>query len=159
MSELASTASVALDTIHTVAISAWFGCMVYSVSLVQRHPAAERDPRYYEDFVSELANGTRWIILGLLGAIIPTWVATVLIRMSDGPGPGVLWFSLVVVKSLFLVSAVSSFSYLSWHVWPLRIFALPEELPGVRRRFLRISFIVMVSLGAALAIGVVVRSL
>ena len=47
------------------------------------------------------------------------------------------------------------FVYVSWHLWPLRIFALPEEYPPIDRKFLNASQGLVATLGGALVVGVV----
>lgn len=140
--------------VHTLAVAAWFGCMVYSVTLVQRHPAVSEQPAVYEDFVTTLSHGVRWQVLGMLAAIVPTWAAIVLLRVAAPDPPGAWWIALVVTKSATLLFATALFWYLSWRLWPRRIFALPEELPGIRAQFRVTSILLTFALGAALALGI-----
>lgn len=142
-----------LEAVHTAALASWFGCMCYSVMFVQRHPMRAREPGVWEVFVTEMVNGVRYIVLGTMAVIFPSWVALVVLRMA-AQGTDPLWLSLVAVKSVLLVGVVLLFVYVSWHLWPLRIFALPEELPPIDRRFLTASQGLVLALGGALAVGV-----
>ena len=45
------------------------------------------------------------------------------------------------------------FAHVSWQLWPERLFAKPEELPGVRRRFRRSALTLTVLIGAGLVLG------
>lgn len=148
-----------LYLIHTVALGGWFGTQIYSVLLVQRHPAQDEDPAYFEDFATRMAHGTRYNLLAVIAAMLPTWVVIVAVRAASGAGLGAVWLWLVVIKSLAMLAAVALFAYLSWHVWPVRIFALPDELPAVRRRFFALSAGILCSTGLALAVGVVEQSM
>lgn len=143
-----------LEAVHLVALASWFGCMCYSVLFVQRHPMRAREPEVWETFVTEMVHGVRWIVLGTMAVIFPTWVALIVIRLA-GSGPDALWVSLTAVKFALLVAVVLLFVYVSWHLWPLRIFALPEELPAIDKRFLSASQGLVLTLGGALTVGVV----
>lgn len=143
-----------LEAAHTAALASWFGCMVYSVMLVQKHPMRAREPEVWENFVTEMVHGVRWVVLGTLAVIFPTWVALITMRLA-GQGSDALYLSLVSAKSALLVVVVLLFAYVSWHLWPLRIFALPEELPAIDKRFLAASQGLVLTLGGALTLGVV----
>lgn len=142
-----------LEAVHTAALASWFGCMCYSVMFVQRHPMRAREPGVWEVFVTEMVHGVRWVVMGTMAVIFPSWVALIVLRLtSQGADP--LWLSLVAVKSVLLVGVVLLFVYVSWHLWPLRIFALPDELPPIDRQFINASQGLVLTLGGALAIGV-----
>jgi hypothetical protein len=143
-----------MEAVHTAALASWFGCMCYSVMFVQRHPMRAREPQVWETFVTEMVHGVRWIVLGTVAVIFPTWIALIVVRLT-GQGSDTLWVSLVSAKSVLLVAVVLLFVYVSWHLWPLRIFALPEELPKLDKKFLTASQGLVMTLGGALALGVV----
>lgn len=143
-----------LEALHTAALASWFGCMCYSVMFVQRHPMRAREPGVWEVFVTEMVHGVRWVVMGTMAVIFPSWVALIVLRLtSQGADP--LWLSLVAVKSVLLIGVVLLFVYVSWHLWPLRIFALPAELPPIDKQFINASQGLVLTLGGALAIGVV----
>lgn len=142
-----------LEAVHTAALASWFGCMCYSVMFVQRHPMRAREPAVWEVFVTEMVHGVRWIVLGTMTVIFPTWIALVVMRIA-AQDASTVWLSLVAAKSVLLVGVVLLFVYVSWHLWPLRIFALPEELPPIDRKFTNASQGLVLTLGGALALGV-----
>jgi hypothetical protein len=149
--------AVFLDVVHTLTIGGWFGCQIYSVTLVQRHPAMERDSAAYEDFICDLGRNARWTILAVLAAALPAWVGIVLIRaLTTDVSP--LWVGLAAAKSAFLLVAIAFFAYLSWHLWPLRLFALPDELPQIRRTFWWTSTLIMCALATSLTFGIVANA-
>lgn len=143
-----------LEAVHTAALASWFGCMCYSVMFVQKHPMRAREPRIWENFVTEMVHGVRWVVMGTMAVIFPTWVALIVLHTASH-GADALWLSLVIAKSLFLIGVVLLFAYVSYHLWPLRIFALPEEIPSLDRRFMGASQGQLVTLGGALVLGVV----
>ncbi|MFL6122848.1 hypothetical protein [Actinophytocola sp.] len=143
-----------LEAVHTAALASWFGCMCYSVMFIQRHPMRGREPQVWENFVTEMVHGVRYVVLGTMAVIFPSWVALVVLRLvAHGADP--LWVSLVAAKTVLLIGVVLLFVYVSWHLWPLRIFALPEELPPIDRKFLNASQGLVLTLGGALTLGVV----
>jgi hypothetical protein len=142
-----------LEAVHTAALASWFGCMCYSVMFVQRHPMRAREPGVWEVFVTEMVHGVRWIVMGTMAVIFPSWVALIVIRLAT-EGADTLWLSLVAAKSVLLIGVVLLFVYVSYHLWPLRIFALPDELPPIDRQFMNASQGLVLTLGGALAIGV-----
>lgn len=143
-----------LEAVHTAALASWFGCMCYSVMFIQRHPMRAREPAIWENFVTEMVHGVRYVVLGTMALIFPTWIALVVLRLTE-QGADPLWLSLVSAKSVLLVSVVLLFVYVSWHLWPLRVFALPAEIPSLDRRFLGASQGLVLTLGGALTLGVV----
>jgi hypothetical protein len=142
-----------LEAVHTAALASWFGCMCYSVMFVQKHPMRAREPGVWEVFVTEMVHGVRWVVMGTMAVIFPSWVALIVIRLAT-QGADTLWLSLVAAKSVLLVGVVLLFVYVSYHLWPLRIFALPDELPPIDRQFMNASQGLVLTLGGALAIGV-----
>jgi hypothetical protein len=143
-----------LEAVHTAALASWFGCMVYSVMFVQRHPMRAREPAVWEVFVTEMVHGVRWIVMGTMAVLFPSWVALIVIRLvTEGPDP--LYLSLVAAKSMLLIAVVLLFVYVSYHLWPLRIFSLEDELPPIDRKFLNASQGLVMTLGGALLLGVV----
>ena len=72
-----------LEAVHTAALASWFGCMCYSVMFVQRHPMRQREPQVWEVFVTEMVHGVRWIVIGTMAVIFPTWMALIVIRLAS----------------------------------------------------------------------------
>jgi hypothetical protein len=143
-----------LEAVHTAALASWFGCMCYSVMFVQRHPMRAREPAVWEVFVTEMVHGVRWVVMGTMAVLFPSWVALIVLRLvTQGADP--LYLSLVAVKSSLLIAVVLLFVYVSWHLWPLRIFALDDELPPIDRKFINASQGLVMALGGALVLGVV----
>lgn len=150
---------VILYIAHTLALGGWFGAQIYSVLIVQRHPAQDEDPEYYEDFTTRMAHGTRYTLLAVIGVMLPTWVLLVILRAVDDVELGAAWLWLVAIKSAAILATIGLFAFLSWHVWPQRIFALRHELPAVRRRFFGLSLGILAAAGVALAVGIVEQSM
>jgi len=141
--------------IQTVVLAAWFGSMVYSIVVVQQFQLRAPDPENYEDVGQLMASGSRRRIIRLIVLITISGVGFVITRLHRDPAPSDTWVTLMWVKLVLFALAVCAFTYQSWWVWPRRIFALPAEMPGVRRTFLVTSLFMAVMLGLILAIDVV----
>jgi uncharacterized membrane protein len=141
-----------LRAIHILASAAMFGAMFYSFTVL--HPRAKRffqQPRDFEEFITFLSNGARWKVLGGLALIAITGALLVLLQP---PGPGHLWTAIIFAKSTVLLIAITFFCYVSWHLWPARIFASADELPRVQRlfRLVGLAMVAMITIEFLLAI-------
>lgn len=143
--------SVWVALIHTGIGAVWLGSMVYSLGVVQ--PRIGRlfpDPAKAEDVYRELAAGNRWrvvamiVLLGLSGAALPL----------DPGDRDTWWWVLIAAKAVLLLAAAAGFWWVSWRGWPLRVFALPPELPGLQRRFRRVAVTMTGLVGLAFVLGV-----
>ncbi|WP_280397097.1 hypothetical protein [Nocardia carnea] len=145
--------------IQTLFLAVWFGSMVYSIVVVQQFQFTAEDPEEYEEVGQMMADGSRQrilrlaIIAGIAGAV------AAMSRAMDTPAPSGAWVALMAVKVVLYIGAVTAFAIQSWRIWPKRIFALPGEMPGIRRTFFALSLTMAVLLGAILAIDVVAASL
>lgn len=126
----------------------WLGAMGYSLFLVQPRLArmVGNDPGRLEEIHSELAHGNRRPVLALLAVIWLTGIAHAVLRPGNPLGAS--------VEALALAGASALFWWVSWRGWPQRLFALPEELPELQRRFRRVA-LTMFGLAAAATIAAV----
>jgi hypothetical protein len=63
----------------------------------------------------------------------------------------------MVTKILLWLLAMGIFWDVSWRLWPARVFALPHELPALRRQFKRRA-IALVSIAIiAMALGMLIH--
>ncbi|GAA1039046.1 hypothetical protein GCM10009557_56670 [Virgisporangium ochraceum] len=144
--------TVLLGLIHSGIGAVWLGSMVYSLGVVQ--PRIGRlfgDPAKAEDVYRELAAGNRWrvvamiVFLGLSGAAL----------ILGGGDRTTTWWALIAAKVALLLAAAALFWWVSWRGWPARVFALPEELAPLQRRFRRTAIVMTALVGLAFALGVV----
>jgi hypothetical protein len=140
---------------QTIILAAWFGSMVYSIVVVQQFQLRAPDPETYEEVGQLMASGSRRRIARLAVLIAVSGTGLAITRLTHDPGPGDTWITLMWVKLALFVLAVSGFAYQSWWVWPRRIFALPAEMPAIRRTFLITSLFMAVMLGGILVTDVV----
>ncbi len=119
---------VIVQLVYLVLTTLWLGSMVYSLVVVQPRVARFfRDDEQREEFLVVLANGNRWPVVALIVGLVLSGGVVAL------AGSGAVSTGYTVAVGLDLVAA-GIFVDVSWRHWPARVFALPEELPGFRRR-------------------------
>lgn len=126
--------------IHAGVGALWLGAMAYSLFVVQ--------PRLRdEDTQRQLAHGNRWPVTGMIALL---WLSgALLVALHPGRWP------FMAAKALLLAGASALFWWVSWRAWPRRVFALPEELPALQRRFRLVALLMFGLVGAAYALGVI----
>jgi hypothetical protein len=112
---------------HLTIAAIWLGSMVYSLLVVQ--PRVARffpDESRREEFLLALAHGNRWRVVALVGVLMLSAVAVILTwpRVMTGYATALVLYA----------AAAAVFVNVSWRHWPSRVFALPDELAGFRRR-------------------------
>jgi hypothetical protein len=140
-----------LTLVHAGAGALWLGAMAYSLFVVQRRVRRlYGDAARAEELYRELGAGNRWPVVALIGVIAGSGGALALVRAEDG-----WWWAAIGVKTALLGGAAGLFWWVSWRGWPARVFALPEELPDLQRRFRRVALAMLALVGAAFTLGVV----
>ncbi len=148
--------TVLLGLIHSGIGAVWLGSMVYSLGVVQ--PRIGRlfpEPAKAEDVYRELAAGNRWRVVAMIAFLGLSGAALVLTDSEKTP----TWWALMVAKVALLLTAAACFWWVSWRGWPMRVFALPAELPPLQRRFRRIAIAMTALVGAGFALGVLAAHL
>ena len=113
---------------HLAIAAVWLGSMTYSLGVVQ--PKVARffsDERQREEFLTTLAQGNRWKVIGLICALAVTAIGVIV------TAPAGVALGYAVALGLY-AAATAVFADVSWRHWPARIFARPEELPAFRRQ-------------------------
>ena len=122
-----------IRVIHILASAGLLGAMGYSIAVVQ--PRARRffqEARDFEEFTAFISHGVRWKMIGTLGLIALTGALLIICHPHEADHG---WIALIAAKIVVLLIATLVFCYASWRLWPARIFASPEEIPGFQRRF------------------------
>jgi hypothetical protein len=131
--------------------------MFYSLTVLQpRAKAYFVDNAQFEEFVATVARGARWKVLSAFALVLLSGLA--LIPLSASQLPRAAWLSLIIAKAVLFVAALCIFCYASWWLWPTRIFATPEELPALQRRFRRVGIALIILVGLDFAFGVVAHA-
>jgi hypothetical protein len=140
-----------LTTLHALAGAAFFGSMFYSFYVVQpRSRLFFAQRRDFESFLASLAQGARYKVLLAFTLLGISGLALLFVRPSAMSSFG--WLVLGVKGVLFLAALVL-FGYVSWHLWPVRLFALPEELPHLDRVFRWAAFAMLILVGLSFFLG------
>jgi Flp pilus assembly protein TadB len=143
--------------VHAGVAALWLGSMAYSLFVVQPKlarmvdAAPAEEPQRTEDAQRILAHGNRWPVSGLVGVLWVTGLALALLTEERSTAG----WTVLAVKAVLLAGATGLFWWVSWRGWPRRVFALPAELPGLRRRFRLVALTMFGLVGAAYALGVV----
>jgi len=135
---LANATWFAVRLLHVLASAAMFGAMFYSITVIQ--PRARRyfqNPQDLEEFVAFISNGARWKVLSGFGLLGASGLALLIFHHEALNRTGT---ALMIAKIFILLVAVSFFCFVSWRLWPARIFATPEEIPRFQRIFRRVGF-------------------
>jgi hypothetical protein len=148
--------SFLLLVIHLGVAVAWLGAMGYSLMVVSpRIARAIPDPVRAEELYRELGAGNRWPVIGIITVLAATGAG--LIFVQDGRSSA--WWLVIAAKVLLLGAATGLFWWVSWRGWPLRVFALPAELPAHQARFRRVALAVWTLVAAAFGLGVIAAHL
>jgi hypothetical protein len=143
--------------VHAVLSAALLGAALYSFLTVQpRAKAHFKDVRDFETFVANLAHGTRWKFLTLLAGIAITGSVDPILSESARPQ---LWWISFGIKGVLWAAVLGSFVYVSWNLWPRRIFAALTDLAAIRREFAVIGSLIVVLLMTAFVLGVVMSQI
>ncbi|MFB6396404.1 hypothetical protein [Polymorphospora lycopeni] len=147
--------TIMLLLVHAGVAALWLGAMSYSLFVLQ--PKIGRmfdgDPVRIEEAERVLAHGNRRPVLALITVLWLSGIALTGLAAADGISTA--GWLLVAVKAVLLAGASGLFWWVSWRGWPRRVFALPAELPDLRRRFRRVALTMLVLVGTAAVLGFV----
>ena len=137
---------------HVLAAAIWLGAMAYSLAVVQ--PRSRRfldDEESREGFAAMLASGARYPVLALIALIAVSGAALTAIGGDEGRPDG--WWALIAAKAVILALAFALFAFVSWRLWPARLFAVPAERDAIRRRFAAVAIALVALVGTAIVLG------
>lgn len=149
-------AGVVLAILHALAGGLWLGGVFYSLFVLrpraQRYFAREAQ---FEEFVAAVSHGGRAKFLLALAGIAVTGAGLAYLRWrADSPG----WLTVLCVKTALFLTIAGAFAYISWRLWPARVFAAGAELRGVQGRFRQIGVAIFAAGVLSLALGVVMHA-
>lgn len=141
-----------LLVVHVLAGAVWLGAMAYSLAVVQRRLRRFFDsPVRTEEVAVFLAAGARWKVIGTMAVLAMTGGGLILV---EGWHHSVGWQVAIVVKVVLLAVAAAVFGWVSWRLWPARVFALPAEIPGWQRSFDVVGGVLLGLVSAEFILGV-----
>jgi hypothetical protein len=144
----------ALIGVHILGGGVWVGAMVFSIFVL--HPRAEtyfEKDSDFEDFIFTVVHGARWKVFSGIVAILASGIG-----LSFWPGhelvPEGHWIAAYVGKIVLFALSAGCFVYVSWVLWPRRSFATAEELPPLKRHFMRVGVVMVVANSLNMALGI-----
>jgi uncharacterized membrane protein len=144
---------ITLAVIHVGAAVQFLGSMIYSVFVAR--PAAERffadDPHALNTFQITLAHGGRPKVAATLAVLLLSGIG--MLAVDDELDATDVAF--VVIKSVGYVAIVVAFWYMSFKLWPRRVFALPEDMPPIMKRFVVSVVVTMSAAWTGVILGVI----
>ena len=148
-----AAAHTVLAIAHALASAAWFGSMFYSLMVLQpRAKSYFQSGHEFEEFAATLAQGARWKVLTAFAFVGLTGLLLVVVAR---PQPMTSrWAAVLAIKLALFTAALAIFCYASWRLWPQRIFASPNELPAIQRRFRVVGLTLLLIAGASIALGI-----
>lgn len=139
--------------LHVLSGAAWLGAMAYSFFIL--HPRARAyfaDLAAFESFMVAVSHGARWKVLGALGLLGLS--GGVLLGARARQPLSAVWLALMGVKLALLLAASALFVYVSWRLWPARLFVSAEEIPHFQQAFRRAAVLMMALAASAMVLGV-----
>ncbi len=94
-------------------------------------------------------------MLALCAALGASGIVLAAMEIGAAPAPSRLWVALILAKAVVLVVAVGLFAYVSWWLWPARVFAAASELAAVQRRFRSVALLLTGAVAAGVVLGAV----
>src|SRR5262245_47002825 len=150
--------TLCLSVLHGLAGAAWFGAMFYSLTVLQPRAAAFFDkPAQFEEFIAAVSHGARWKVLSAFAIVGLSGFGLLALLWPASASP--VWWTLIGVKIVLFLTALGVFIHTSWRLWPARILALVEEIPGYQRKFGLVGRTMIALIGLALALGIAAHRL
>jgi hypothetical protein len=146
-----------LAVVHVLAGAAWFGAMFYSFFVL--HPRAHayfKRETEFESFITAVSAGARYAVLSALGLIGLTGAALIWLRWPEPPSPR--WLVFIGAKVVLWTVALGLFVYVSWRLWPARLFAVEAEIPHIQEAFRRVAVTMIAIAGLSMALGVLAHT-
>ena len=105
----------------------------------------------YEEFAIASAMGLRWWIFGTIAMAGVT--GSLLVVWRPRPEMPAAWWMLVGAKAVLMMVLAAVYAYVSWVMWPRRVFAPAAERPRQQRQFFRVAFFIGFLLMGQLVLG------
>jgi hypothetical protein len=105
----------------------------------------------FEAFSLMTADGLRWWIFGALIAAGLTGLGLAVLR--SGQGGGTVWWTLLAAKTVIWVVLLIVYAYVSYVMWPRRVFVATADRPAEQRRFAAVAGVLVVLLMTELVLG------
>lgn len=145
-----SPVDVLLHAVHVWAWGLYLGTLLYIY--FRLFPDMRRwlaDDERFEAFSITTGHGLRWWIYGALALAAASGAA--LLARADARGPE--FAVLMGVKIALFALALAVYTYVSYVMWPARVFVAAGDRPAEQRRFFRVALGLIVLLVAQALLG------
>jgi len=151
---------IVIYAIHVLAAAALFGAMFYSLTIVQPNAKKHfKNAQDFEEFMGSIGDGARWKVLSGLGLIAVTGLILIPFHQSATNHLNHVWMALIAGKIIILAVVGALFCYVSWRLWPRRIFAIPEEFPKYQRTFRLLGFVMLTLVGMEFVLAIIAHEI
>lgn len=131
----------ALLALHVWIMALYYGALSYSYARLYRQMREFLGSgARYEEFAITVGAGLRWWVFGVFASMGLTGAGLLALRWHDPHST--TWWALMAGKGVLLVYMTAIYAYASWVMWPARIFAAPEEVPRIQRRFTVVAYLI-----------------
>lgn len=138
--------------VHAWAWGLYFGSLLYIY--FRLFPDLRRwlsdEPRF-ELLSLTTGDGLRWWIYGALA--LATASGLVLLGLRPRPWSETVFWRLVAAKGVALLATLAVYTYVSYVMWPRRVFVSDHERPREQQRFFRVALLLMALLGLQALFG------
>lgn len=145
-----------LRVLHAVIGAVWLGSVYFSLMVLHRQSPELFDTiEEFEHYVTGLSDGNRWRVLSAIVGTAVTGFGLTWMMMSGGDSsPRLGWWIVMGAKVGALFATAGVFWYVSWRLWPERVFAVGDEIPELQRRgtILRAAMFSLILIGFILGI-------
>lgn len=145
-----------IRVIHVLVGAGWLGSVYFSLTVL--HPQGKalfEKEADFEQFVTGLSDGNRWRVLSAFGTTFVTGMILVALNAHHLTKP--VWLGIVIAKTIIFFCALSVFYYVSWHLWPARLFAIASEYEHFQRRGTIMRTTSLILVGVDMALGVLLH--
>lgn len=135
---------------HAMASAAWFGAMFYSLNVLRpRGLAYFGSAATFEPFITSVSANARYPVLTAFFIVGVTGV----LLLPGGPWTQAYAIG-IAIKAVLYLAALMVFIYVSWRLWPMRVFATDAEVPANQRHAKRVAWVMLLLVGVNFAVGV-----
>jgi uncharacterized membrane protein len=151
--------ATALTALHVLVGAGWMGSTYYAFTVLHpRTPELIESDQQAEDYLIAITHGNRYRVGFAFAVTLLSGLLLIAIEPQQRSADE-LWRAMIGAKLGLWCLTLALFVYVSWKVYPARIFAVGEEIVAFRRRgtILRASMLSLVALNTIF--GVIAHAL
>jgi|GEM_PF-5810613 len=142
-----------LSILHGLIGACWLGSIFYSATILNPKTPHLLEGDRAEDFLLKITHGNRRRIIASYCAVLVTGIALLFGKQEHWGNQDWIWIN--AIKVGFSILYIAVFSYVSWYVYPWRVFASREELPLYRRKNTQLRWMMFLCVAINFILGVI----